>query len=154
MSASSQIAYWEGGGLRIANYLTGKTFAANPVTLEVIRFFFTPRTIQKALVEFRAYSRESVGRAILELIDARLLLEHGSAEWKRDTLIESTWGPWLPEGGFHFMTKDAPYVDSPRTLAEKIKTLPLTSGPAAIQEGSRCSFNQAAVGSNSRRQLL
>jgi hypothetical protein len=30
------------------------------VTLDLIRFFSTPSTIQKALVEFSAYSRESV----------------------------------------------------------------------------------------------
>ena len=62
-SASCQIAYWEGGRLRISNYLTRRTFSTNPATLDLIRFFFTPRTIQDALVEFRAYSRESVARA-------------------------------------------------------------------------------------------
>ena len=49
-SATCQIAYWEGGKLRIANYLTRRTFATNPVTLDLIRFFSTPSTIQKALV--------------------------------------------------------------------------------------------------------
>jgi hypothetical protein len=44
-SASCQIAYWEGGKLRIANYLTRREFSTKPVTLDVIRFFFTPRTI-------------------------------------------------------------------------------------------------------------
>ena len=78
-SASCQIAYWESGKLRIANYLTRRTFASNPVTLELIRFFATPSTIQKALVEFHSYSRESVAASILKLIEAQLLLEHGSA---------------------------------------------------------------------------
>ena len=38
-SASCQIVYWEGGRLRlrIANYLTRRTFAADPVTLDLIR---------------------------------------------------------------------------------------------------------------------
>ena len=48
-SASCQIIYWQGGRLRIANYLTRRTFATNPTTLDVIRFFFTPRTIRNAL---------------------------------------------------------------------------------------------------------
>jgi len=107
-SASCQIAYWQGGRLRIANYLTRRSFSANPITLDVIGFFFTPRTIGDALIEFRSYSRESVARAILKLIDAQLLLEYGSAEWERDRLVESSWGPLLPEGSFHFMTKDTP----------------------------------------------
>ena len=128
-SASCQIAYWESGKLRIANYLTRRTFATNPVTLELIRFFSTPSTIQKALVEFRSYSRESVAASILKLIEAQLLLEHGSAEWERDEQVESSWGPWLPEGGFHFMTKDTPFVDVDRPIEEKMKALATTRAP-------------------------
>jgi hypothetical protein len=67
-SASCQIAYWESGKLRIANYLTRRTFATNPVTLDLIRFFSTPSTIRKALVEFRSYSRESVAAPMLKLV--------------------------------------------------------------------------------------
>ena len=129
MSASCQIAYWQGGRLRIANYLTRRTFATNAVTLEVIRFFFTPRTIQDALAEFRRYSRKSVARAILQLIDAQLLLEYGSAASKRDKLVESSWRPWLPEGAFHFMTKDTPYISRDAPIAEKLKALPATPAP-------------------------
>ena len=130
-SASCQIVYWEGGRLRlrIANYLTRRTFAADPVTLDLIRFFFIPRTIQNALVKFRSYSRESVARSILQLIAAEFLLEYGSTEWKRDKLVESSWKPWLPEGGFHFMTKDTRFVDSDWTTEERLKLLPSTPPP-------------------------
>jgi SagB-type dehydrogenase family enzyme len=128
-SASCQIAYWEEGKLRIANYLTTRTFATNPVTLDLIRFFFTPRTIRDALVQFRPYSRESVAKAILKLIDGELLLEYGSAEWERDKLVESSWNPWLPEGGFHFMTKDTAYLSRVSPIEEKIKALPTTPAP-------------------------
>ena len=120
-SASCQIAYWEGGKLRIANYLTRRTFATNPVTLELIRFFSTPNTIQKALEEFQSYSRQSVAASIVELIEAELLLEYGSAQCERDQQVESSWGPWLPEGGFHFMTKDAPFVDADWPIEKKMK---------------------------------
>jgi SagB-type dehydrogenase family enzyme len=128
-SASCQMAYWEGGRLRIANYLTRRTFATNPVTLDLIRFFFTPRAIRDALVEFRSYSRESVAKTILKLIDAELLLEYGSAEWKRDKLVESSWKPWLPEGAFHFMTQDTRFVGSDWTIEERLKLLPSTPPP-------------------------
>src|SRR5579859_1236763 len=135
-SASCQIAYWESGKLRIANYLTRRTFAANPVTLDLIRFFSTPNTIQKALAEFSAYSRESVAASILKLIEAQLLLEYGSAEWKRDKQVESSWGPWLPEGGFHFMTKDAPFVGADWPLEEKMKALPTTPAPPQFKRSA------------------
>ena len=132
-SASCQIAFWQGGRLRIANYLTRRSFSANPITLDVIGFFFTPRRIGDALIEFRSYSRESVARAILKLIDAQLLLEYGSAEWERDRLVESSWGPWLPEGSFHFMTKDTPYIPWDWPIEEKIKALPPTPAPAKFK---------------------
>ena len=128
-SASCQLAYWESGSLRIVNYLTRRTFAANPITLEVIRFFFRPRTIQDALVEFGSYSRESVAEAIVKLIEAELLLEYGSSEWQRDTLVESSWRPWLPAGGFHFLTKDAAYVGADWTPEQKMSALPTTPPP-------------------------
>jgi len=128
-SASCQIAYWESGELRIANYLTRRVFSANPATLDVIGFFFRPRTIQDALLGFRAYSRESVAKAILRLIDAQLLLEYDSAAQERDNRLASSWGPWLPEGGFHFITKDTPYVPWDWPVAKKLETLPATPAP-------------------------
>jgi len=128
-SACCQIAYWEHGKLRIANYLTRRTFSTHAATLDVIRFFFTPRTMNDALVEFRSYSRSSVAMALLQLIDAQLLLEYGSAEWKRDERVCSTWRPWLPEGGFHFMTKDTPYVPMDWPIEKKMQTLPATRAP-------------------------
>jgi SagB-type dehydrogenase family enzyme len=128
------MAYWAGGELRIANYLTRSEFSTNAVTLEVVRFFFTPRTIQEALLEFRSYSRQSVSKAILQLIDAQLLLEYDSAEQERDELVGSSWAPWLPEGGFHFMTKDTPYVPGDWPTAEKLKTLPATPAPPQFKK--------------------
>ena len=128
-SASCQLAYWEGGDLRIVNYLARRVFSAKPVALEVIRFFFTPRTIKDALLEFGAYSRQSVAEAILTLIEAQLLLEVGSPDWHRDNLAHSHWKPWLPEGGFHFMTKDARYVGGDWTIEQKMKALPKTPPP-------------------------
>jgi SagB-type dehydrogenase family enzyme len=132
-SASCLIAYWKTGRLRIANYLTRREFTTNPVTLEVIRFFFTPRTIQDALFEFRSYDRESVARAILQLIDAQLLLEYQSAEWEQDELVRSSWEPWLPEGGFHFMTKDTAFVPADWPTGKKLKTLPVTRPPCQFK---------------------
>src|ERR1700739_4385082 len=123
-SACCQIAYWDRGTLRIANSLTRRTFEAEPATLEVIRSFSSPRTIQDALAQLRSYSRSSVATAILRLIDAQLLLEYGSEQWGPDRLVESSWRRWLPEGGYHFMTKDTPYPAWDRPIEAKIAALP------------------------------
>jgi len=132
-SASCQIAYWKGGKLRLANYLTRRTFTANPVTLGLIQFFFVPHTIADAVRAFGAYSAASVARAIVKLVDAQLLLEYRSAEWRRDQLLEASWGRWLPEAGFHFMTKDTPYVPWDWPIAKKLRLLAARSAPAQFK---------------------
>jgi SagB-type dehydrogenase family enzyme len=133
-SAHCQSAYWVDGDLRIVNYLTRGTFSANPIVLELVRFFFRPRTIREAMLEFDSYTRESVGGAILKLIEAQLLLECDSAESAQDDLLESSWKPWLPEGGFHFLTKDASYVAGDWTVEQKMATIPATAAPAQFKK--------------------
>ena len=128
-SAHCQSAYWDKGKLRIINCLTGGVFAANPILLEVIRFFFSPKTIREAMLEFDAYSPESVGEVILELMRAGLLLECGSPEAARDDLLDSSWEPWLPAGGYHFLTKDAPYLKGSPSIEQKLRTMPRTPQP-------------------------
>ena len=127
-SASCQLAYWKDGDLRIVNYLTGRAFSVNPRILEVIHFFLTPRTIRDALLEFDAYSHESVGDAILGLIEAELLLEYQSAAWRQDKLLES-WNPWMPGGEFHFLSKNATYFGGDWTDEQKIEALPTSAPP-------------------------
>ena len=133
-SARCQSAYWDQGDLRIVNYLTRATFAANPIVLDVIRFFFSPRTVRDAMLEFRSYTPESVGEAIVKLIEAQLLLECGSPESARDDLLDASWKPWLPEGGFHFLTKDARYVGGDWTPEQKMQTIPDTPQPPQFKD--------------------
>jgi len=128
-SARCQWAYWDNGDLRIVNYLTRETFAANPVALEVVRFFSSPRTIRDAMVGFDAYTPASVGETILKLIDGELLLRCDSPEWARDELLASSWAAWLPGGAYHFLTKDAAYFGSDWTLEQKLQTIPRTPQP-------------------------
>jgi SagB-type dehydrogenase family enzyme len=128
-SARCQSAHWDNGDLRIVNYLTRGTYAANPIVLEVMRFFSCPRTIRDAMLEFDTYTPQSVGEAILKLIEAALLLECDSAERARDDLLASSWQPWLPAGAFHFLTKDAVYFGGDWTLEQKLQAMPGTPPP-------------------------
>jgi SagB-type dehydrogenase family enzyme len=128
-SARCQSAYWNNGELRIVSYLARSAFSANPIVLEIIRFFFSPRTIRDAVLEFDAYTPESIGEALLELIEAQLLLDCDSPEAARDDLLDSFWKPWLPEGGYHFLTKDAPYVPGDWTPEQMRQSIPNTPQP-------------------------
>jgi SagB-type dehydrogenase family enzyme len=133
-SARCQSAYWDDGDLRLVNYLTRGEYAANPIVLEIIRFFFSPRTIRDALLEFDTYSPKSVGEAILKLVDAELLLECGSPEAARDDLLDSLWKPWLPHGGYHFLTKDAPYAGDDWTLEQKMQAVAAAPQPPLFKK--------------------
>lgn len=136
-SACCQIAYWEGGRLQIANYLTRRTFSASTATLNVLRFFSVPRTLEESLREFRTYRAQSVGQAILQLIQAQLLLVQGSPEFARDERLWASWRPWLPECAFHFMTKDTPYAPWDWPLRNKLKLLPKSPAPPQFKVARR-----------------
>jgi len=133
-SARCQWAYWSDGDLRIVNFLTGGQFSANPIVLEVLRFFLLPRAIRDAMLEFAAYTPKSIGEAIVNLIDAELLLECDSAGSARDELLDSSWRPWLPEGSYHFLTKDAPYLGAGSTLEQRMRAIPSTPPPPSFKE--------------------
>jgi SagB-type dehydrogenase family enzyme len=139
-SARCQSAHWDCGELRIVNYLTRERFAANPIVLELVRFFLAPRTILDAMVEFNSYTRESVGETILKLIEAQLLLECDSPEAARDELLDSRWKPWLPEAGFHFLTKDAPYISGDATQEEMLQSLPDTPQPPLFKRTDAAAY--------------
>ena len=133
-SARCQWAYWNAGDLRIVNFLTRGQFSANPIVLEVLRFFWLPRTIRDAMLEFATYTPKSVGEAIVKLIEAELLLECGSALSARDEFLDTSWRPWLPEGGYHFLTKDAPYFRAESTLEQRMRSLPGTPPPSSFKK--------------------
>jgi hypothetical protein len=135
-AARCQLAYWDKGELRIVNVLTREKFSANPVVFEIMRFFASPRTIRDAMIEFDAYTRESVGEVILKLIEAELLLERGSPAAARDDLLESSWRAWLPECGFHFLTKDAPYAGSDLTSRKTAQATPSTPQPPKFKKAA------------------
>ena len=42
--------------------------------------------------------------------------------------------PWLPEAGFHFLTKDAPYIGGDSTPEEMLQSLPDTPQPPLFKQ--------------------
>jgi len=86
------------------------------------------------MLEFGAYTGRSVGEAILNLIDAQLLLECDSPEAARDVSLDSSWKPWQPQGGYHFLTKDVPFVEGDWTVEQKMQTVPDTPPPPPFKK--------------------
>jgi SagB-type dehydrogenase family enzyme len=63
-------------------------------------------------------------------VEHGLLLSKDSPEVTQDTRIAKEWSAWLPEGSFHFSTKDAAYVDRSNWSFDRLKSvLPKTPQP-------------------------
>jgi SagB-type dehydrogenase family enzyme len=88
------------------------TVSGRPITCEVLDFFSEWRTAQEAVTHFADYTRKSVCSALSQLVNQGLLLPKGSRDVTPDNRIAEEWSTWLPEGSFHFSTKDTVYARS------------------------------------------
>src|SRR5437762_118305 len=122
--------YWQDGQLFFHNFASRLTVSGRPVTCEVLDFFDRWRTSQEVIARFANYSPRSVRSALTRLVEHGLLLSKDSPEATQDTRIAKEWSAWLPEGSFHFSTKDAAYVDrSNWSLDRRKSVLPKTPQP-------------------------
>jgi SagB-type dehydrogenase family enzyme len=122
--------YWRDGQLFFHNFARRLTVSGRPVTCEVLDFFDRWRTSQEAITHFADYSQRSVRSALTQLVEQGLLLSKDSPEVTQDTRIAKEWSAWLPEGSFHFSTKDAAYVDRSNWSLDQLKSImPKTPQP-------------------------
>lgn len=154
--ARSALAYWKNGTLLLDNYETRVTVSANGIAVQVLDFFNDWRRPAELRQLFPDHSRASVAKAVRDLTRHSMLVREGSPEAKRDALIDKEWSPWLPEGGFHFATKNAPYVDTRWSLDQLIEILPDTPQPAFFktQRGRRVTLPRRRPASNEFERVL
>jgi SagB-type dehydrogenase family enzyme len=122
--------YWRDGQLFFHNFARRLTVSAKPVACEVLDFFEQWRTSKQAVTHFSDYSQSSVCSTLKQLLKHGLLLRRDSCELAEDIRIAKEWSAWLPEGSFHFSTKDVFYVDRSGWTSERLKALlPKTPQP-------------------------
>jgi SagB-type dehydrogenase family enzyme len=122
-------AYWEDDRLIFYNFARRKIVSGRPTTCDILDFFAEWRTVRQAIRRFDRYSPQSVISTLSQLSRHRLLLRKGSREAQEDSRIAKEWSAWLPEGGFHFATKDARYIRRHLGLAQMRALLPKTPQP-------------------------
>jgi SagB-type dehydrogenase family enzyme len=127
--ARATIAYWSDGALCFENYGTRVTISARPIVAQILSFFDAWRRPEELRSHLPEYSASSVARTIRQLIAHTLLVREGTPAAARDAAIEREWAPWLPEGSFHFATKNARYIDPRWDVARRQRTLPKTPQP-------------------------
>ncbi len=132
--AKCLFVYWRDGQLFFHNFVIRSTVAGRPVTCEVLHFFETWRTRQAAIAHFAHYTRSSVRLAVAQLVKHRLLLRKDFPEEIQDARIAKEWSAWLPQGSFHFSTKDTPYIDRSGWSSDRLKALlPKTPQPKILK---------------------
>jgi len=122
--------YWQDGRLFLHNFARRLTVSGRPITCGVLDFFGEWQTYQEAIAYFAGYRPRSVHSAISQLVKHGLLLPKDSPEAAQDSRIAKEWSAWLPEGSFHFATKDALYIDRSRWSLNRLKSImPKTPQP-------------------------
>jgi SagB-type dehydrogenase family enzyme len=127
--ARATLAYWKGGELVLENYATRVSITADPIAIRILDFFERWRNPESISRAFPEYSAASLARGIRQLIAHTMLVREGTREAAADADLDRVWSDWLPEGGFHFATKNAPYIDLRLGLEERRKTLPARPQP-------------------------
>lgn len=131
--ARSLLVYWHDGALRVSNFARGHTVIGRPITCELLDFFDDWKTARTAVDHFSNYPRRGVNFALSQLVKHGLLLRKNSAEADFDQELARQWSSWLPEGSFHFLTKDARYVKRARSVAEWKALLPKGQPPKLVK---------------------
>jgi SagB-type dehydrogenase family enzyme len=122
--ARSTLAYWKNGGLILENYATRVAISADPLALHVLNFFERWQRLEDLAKFLHEYTPPSVARGLRQLAAHTMLVRERSPEAALDADIQRVWADWLPEGGFHFATKNAPYIDLRLDIEQRKQTLP------------------------------
>ena len=132
--ARNLFAYWRDGRLFFHNFARRRTITGRPITCDVLDFFSEWRSPQEAVTRFSDYSPGSLRSTLSQLVKLGLLVRKGSADATQDSRLAKEWSAWLPHGGFHFSTKDSPYLDRGGWSLARLKAiLPKTPQPAIFK---------------------
>jgi SagB-type dehydrogenase family enzyme len=112
--ARTIFAYWRGKRLIFANYRTGVSVTAHPLTAQILDFFDRWRAPEDLLRDISHYSESSVCAAIDQLARYTLLVKLGTIDARQDARLARIWSTWLPYGAFHFGTKDVRFAREPQ----------------------------------------
>jgi len=120
--ARTIVAYWHDGQFVIENYRTGVCIGADPLIVQVLHFLEDWRTVEAFCRLMPKYTRESLARALRDLVRHSLLVQKGSADAHQDAELERVWRSWLPHAGFfHFGTRDVPYENKQRKIQQMLE---------------------------------
>ncbi len=100
----------ENDGFVFHDFLGQHAFAANPIALEIVRRLHVWTDLESVLDFLPGYSRESVVRAIRQLVELGAIVEENSPSAALDEAFTQTW-LWGPlAGAYHFAMRDGAFL--------------------------------------------
>lgn len=112
------VATWRDGNVAIENYEHGASVIASPDVLLILALCSTPKSSIALAQELKhrgvAYDPETLQKSLNDMAAEKLLEKNSSASRGLTSFIplDATWALWGPEAQyFHFVTKDAPYLE-------------------------------------------
>ena len=88
------------------NYRTQVSVTADPETIGILSFFEDWSSPSDLFAFLPQYSKKSLRHAIRLLLSNTLLVAEGTRGAAADDELANAWSSWLPEGSFHFATKN------------------------------------------------
>jgi SagB-type dehydrogenase family enzyme len=152
------IVSWRQRSLVFTNYRTRVSASADPATVGILNFFEDWASLSD-LVEFLpGYSEKSLRRAIRLLLSNTLLVAEGTPDAVQDEDLANAWSDWLPEGSFHFATKDVSFLrpsQATRTLKRYLKESPQPARAKDYPDGRQIQLPEvSAAGDGEFAQVL
>lgn len=130
---------WRDGHLVFTNYRTQISASADPETVRLLDFLGDWTELSQVPATMPEYSPRSVLAAIRLLKENTLLVAEGTRDAAQDEKLARTWSDWLPEGSFHFATKDIPFLPDTEIVLYYKKYLADSPQPALTKTYPRAS---------------
>ncbi len=132
------VMYWKSNRLVFHNYLTATYVGADALTVTILDFLGTWRSIEEVCGHFQEYSASSVQASVQRLTELSFL-DHSDRE--ATTSAMDSWQDWAPAGAFfHFATKNmrplnVTHLESEERLSDAIRSGEIVKPPVSKEEG-------------------
>lgn len=107
---------WCDGKLVLRNNQTQVSVSADPEAVRFLHLLDNWTRLPDLCSLLPEYSPRSIRAGVRELLQNTFLVSEGTSLAKQDSDLASAWSDWLPQGSFHFATKDVEYLQPPANL--------------------------------------
>jgi SagB-type dehydrogenase family enzyme len=155
--ARTLLISWRDNKLVFTNFRTRKSVSATPETVRLLHSLndWTEQSDLSRL--FPEYSEESLRDAIRILAKHSFLVAEGTRQSIEDERVQQVWSSWLPDGSFHFATKDVQFLGEAhagRMMESYLEESPQPSLLKSYPDASRATLPKVSPTENEFVRIL